>query len=85
MIGTILSSACIGLLSTSRGQTGVVAPLVPATTPSRTEPWLVMSPPLPETGLCMSTVCHAANGSLPALRKCWNCPWHCLHERGSSR
>ncbi|KAE8986434.1 hypothetical protein PR001_g22602 [Phytophthora rubi] len=43
-----------------------------------------MPPPLPETGLCMSTVCHAANGSLPALRKCWNCPWHCLHERESS-
>ncbi|KAE9039950.1 hypothetical protein PR001_g7291 [Phytophthora rubi] len=28
-----------------------------------------MSPPLPETGLGMNTVCHAANGSLPALRK----------------
>ncbi|GMF38002.1 unnamed protein product [Phytophthora fragariaefolia] len=30
-----------------------------------------MSPPLPETGLCMSTVCHAANGSLPGLLNSW--------------
>ncbi|KAE9045935.1 hypothetical protein PR002_g1945 [Phytophthora rubi] len=58
--------------------------LVPATTLSRTEPWRVMSPPLPETGLCTSTVCHAANGSLLALQKCMTCPQHSHHERGSS-
>uniref|UniRef100_H3H3W5 Integrase catalytic domain-containing protein n=2 Tax=Phytophthora ramorum TaxID=164328 RepID=H3H3W5_PHYRM len=57
----------------SRGLIGEVAPSVLVTSPSRTEPWRVMSPPLPETGLCTNIVCHAANGTSQVLRKYLDC------------
>uniref|UniRef100_H3GS35 Reverse transcriptase n=1 Tax=Phytophthora ramorum TaxID=164328 RepID=H3GS35_PHYRM len=57
----------------SRGLIGEVAPSVLVTSPSRTKPWRVMSPPLPETGLCTNIVCHAANGTLQVLRNYLDC------------